>query len=85
MNVMSPNEWKKGGEGTTFRFGFHPSPFGVAIIIASDQEHTGLAFADEGDERPALKEMKRRWPLAPYVHDQNGTTSLTQRIFDSSQ
>lgn len=83
--AMSPGEWKKGGEGTTLRYGFHPSPFGVAVVIASERGLSGLAFADEGDEQPAFEDMKRRWPLATYVQDQEGTTALAQRIFDSSQ
>jgi len=83
--AMSPGEWKKGGEGTTLRYGFHPSPFGVAVVIASERGLSGLAFADEGDEQPAFEDMKRRWPLATYVHDQEGTTALAQRVFDSSQ
>ena len=28
--AMSPGEWKSGGEGLTLRYGFHPSPFGIA-------------------------------------------------------
>ena len=83
--AMSPGEWKKGGEGTTLRYGFHPSPFGVAIVIASERGLSGLAFADEGEEQSAFADMRRRWPLAIYVHDQAGTTALAQRIFDSSQ
>src|SRR3569623_1806402 len=31
--AMSPGEWKKGGAGLTLRYGFHPSPFGTAVII----------------------------------------------------
>lgn len=83
--AMSPGEWKKGGDGTTLRYGFHPSPFGVAIVIASERGLSGLAFADEGEEQSAFADMKRRWPLATYVHDQAGTSALAQRIFDSSQ
>src|SRR5205085_974372 len=38
--AMSPGEWKTGGAGMTLRYGFHPSPFGTAIVIASGR---GLA------------------------------------------
>ena len=83
--AMSPGEWKKGGAGMTLHYGFHPSPFGAAIVIASDRGLAGLAFADEGEERIALKDMQRRWPLATYVEDHAGTAVLARRIFDSSQ
>lgn len=83
--AMSPGEWKKGGEGMTLRYGFHPSPFGMAVIIASERGLAGLAFADEGEEMPALADMQKRWPLATYIESFAETAPLAKRIFDSSQ
>jgi AraC family transcriptional regulator of adaptative response/methylated-DNA-[protein]-cysteine methyltransferase len=80
--AMSPGEWKNGGAGTTLRFGFHASPFGSAIVIASERGLAGLAFADPSEEQAALADMKRRWPRATYVEDHAGTAALAQRIFD---
>jgi len=80
--AMSPGEWKNGGAGTTLRFGFHASPFGTAIVIASERGLAGLAFADPSEEQAALADMKRRWPRATYVEDHAGTAALAQRIFD---
>jgi AraC family transcriptional regulator of adaptative response/methylated-DNA-[protein]-cysteine methyltransferase len=80
--AMSPGEWKNGGAGMTLRYGFHPSPFGTAIVIASGRGLAGLAFADPGEESPALADMQRRWPRATYVEDRDGTAGLAQRIFD---
>jgi AraC family transcriptional regulator of adaptative response/methylated-DNA-[protein]-cysteine methyltransferase len=81
--AMSPGEWKNGGAGMTLRFGFHPSPFGTAIVIASGRGLAGLAFADPGEEQPALADMQRRWPRATYIEDTAGTAGLAQRIFDT--
>jgi AraC family transcriptional regulator of adaptative response/methylated-DNA-[protein]-cysteine methyltransferase len=81
--AMSPGEWKNGGTGMTLRYGFHPSPFGTAIVIASGRGLAGLAFADPGEEQVALADMKRRWPNATYVDDRDGTACLAQRIFDT--
>ena len=81
--AMSPGEWKTGGGGMTLRFGFHPSPFGTAIVIATDRGLAGLAFADPGDEQTAFADMKRRWPNATFVEDTDGTTALAQRVFDT--
>ena len=80
--AMSPGEWKNGGEGMTLRYGFHPSPFGTAVVIASERGLAGLAFADAGEEPAALADMKRRWPRAAYIEDYLGTAPLAQRIFD---
>ena len=35
--AMSPGEWKSGGEGLTIRYGFHPSPFGTALVMATER------------------------------------------------
>jgi len=83
--AMSPGEWKSGGEGLTVFFGFHPSPFGSALVMATERGLAGLAFADPGEERAALADMKARWPRAAYVEDSARTAGLARRIFDSSQ
>ena len=83
--AMSPGEWKHGGAGLTMRFGFHPSPFGQALVMATERGLAGLAFADEGKEPKVLADMKRRWPKAGYVADQTRTAPIAQRIFDPSQ
>jgi AraC family transcriptional regulator of adaptative response/methylated-DNA-[protein]-cysteine methyltransferase len=80
--AMSPGEWKTGGAGMTLTYGFHPSPFGTAIVIASGRGLAGLAFADPGEEQTAFADMRRRWPRASFVEDQAGTAALAQRIFD---
>jgi AraC family transcriptional regulator, regulatory protein of adaptative response / methylated-DNA-[protein]-cysteine methyltransferase len=81
--AMSPGEWKNGGAGMTLRYGFHPSPFGTAIVIASGRGLAGLAFADPGEEQASFADMKRRWANAVYVEDRDGTADLAQRIFDT--
>lgn len=81
--AMSPGEWKTGGAGMTLQYGFHPSPFGTAIVIASGRGLAGLAFADPGQEQTALADMLRRWPNATCVEDHTGTAALAQRIFDT--
>jgi AraC family transcriptional regulator, regulatory protein of adaptative response / methylated-DNA-[protein]-cysteine methyltransferase len=81
--AMSPGEWKNGGAGMTLTYGFHPSPFGTAIVIASGRGLAGLAFADPGEEMAALADMLRRWPRAIHVEDHGGTAQLAQRVFDT--
>src|SRR6201997_3585746 len=60
--AMSPGEWKNGGAGMTLRSGFHPSPFGTAVLIATDRGLAGLGFADRGEEQATLADLKGRWP-----------------------
>ncbi len=83
--AMSPGEWKTGGEGLTVFFGFHPSPFGSALVMATERGLAGLAFADPGEEPAALADMKARWPRAGYVEDSARTAVVAKRIFDPTQ
>ena len=46
--AMSPGEYKSGGAGLTISYGFHASPFGLALIMANERGLCGLAFADDG-------------------------------------
>ena len=80
--AMSPGEWKSGGEGLTLRYGFHPCPFGIAVVMATPRGLAGLALADQGEERTALADMQSRWPKATYVEDPAHTAPLAQRVFD---
>src|SRR5476651_197431 len=81
--AMSPGEWKTGGEGLTVYYGFHPSPFGFALVMATERGLCGLAFADRGGEKAALDDMRGRWPNARYTEDSARTVVHAQRIFDA--
>jgi AraC family transcriptional regulator of adaptative response/methylated-DNA-[protein]-cysteine methyltransferase len=80
--AMSPGEWKSGGAGLTMSYGFHPSPFGTALVMATARGLAGLAFADSGEEQAALADMQSRWPRANIIADTAGTALLAARIFD---
>src|SRR6202790_5527135 len=69
--AMSPGEWKTGGEGLTVFFGFHPSPFGSALVMATERGLAGLAFADPGEEPAALAAGHLRREQRPHrIHRQ---------------
>ncbi len=82
--AMSPGEYRARGAGVTIRWGFHASPFGKALVMATERGLAGLAFADPGEEAAALADMTGRWPAAAFLEDMAGTEPLARRIFDSS-
>jgi AraC family transcriptional regulator, regulatory protein of adaptative response / methylated-DNA-[protein]-cysteine methyltransferase len=45
--AMSPGEWKGRGAGLDIAWGFHDSPFGTALVMATPRGLCGLAFADD--------------------------------------
>ena len=81
-DAMTPGDYKARGAGLVIRWAFHPSPFGLALVMITDRGLAGLAFADGGDERAALADMTRRWPEADYVEDADATAPYARRIFD---
>ncbi|MGF6176066.1 methylated-DNA--[protein]-cysteine S-methyltransferase [Ensifer sp. 4252] len=80
--AMSPGEWKARGAGLTIRYGYHPSPFGTALVMITDRGLAGLAFADGGGEHESFEDMAHRWPNAAYVEDSAATARYAARIFD---
>lgn len=80
--AMSPGEWKAKGAGLTLAYGFHPSPFGEAIVVTAPRGLAGLGFVDGCDRDAALADMVRRWPNAAFAADQAATADAALRAFD---
>lgn len=80
--AMSPGEWKARGTGLTIRYGYHPSPFGTALVMITDRGLAGLAFNDGGGEQASFEDMAQRWPNASYIEDSAATAYYAARIFD---
>lgn len=83
--AMSPGDYKTRGAGLTIRYGYHISPFGIALIMVTDRGLAGLSFNDPGEERAAFADMSGRWPNAAYVEDMAATAPYAARIFDPSR
>ena len=79
--AITPGAYKARGAGLTILYGFHPSPFGKALIMITEHGLAGLAFADGGNEQAAFEDMYRRWPNATYQPDDKATGSYAARIF----
>ena len=80
---MPPGVYRAKGEGLEIRYGFHPTPFGQALIMVTDYGLAGQAFCDEGGEKFALEDMQKRWPNAHYVEaEPNEISHWASRIFD---
>eukprot|EP01031_Cornospumella_fuschlensis_P011362 gene11362-13884_t len=49
---MSPGDYAKGGAGLTIRWGLAPSPFGEAVVMATDRGICGMGFAADMGREP---------------------------------
>lgn len=83
--AMTPGDYKTRGDGLTIRYGYHISPFGVALIMVTDRGLAGLSFNDAGGEREAFADMSGRWPNANYIEDMAATAPYAARIFEPSR
>ena len=83
--AMSPGDYKSRGQGLSIRYGYHPSPFGTALLMVTERGLAGLAFCDAGGERAALEDMEARWRNAAFVEDAGATAPYAARIFDPAR
>jgi AraC family transcriptional regulator, regulatory protein of adaptative response / methylated-DNA-[protein]-cysteine methyltransferase len=82
--AMTPGDFKRRGEGLDLTYGFHASPFGDALLIATERGVAGLAFVDEdkGQSRQdVLAEMMSRWPKGRFAEESDKTAPHAKQIF----
>jgi AraC-like DNA-binding protein len=65
--ALTPGDYRR--DDLELAYGFHPSPFGEAIVVAAPRGLAGLGFVDDEDRAAALADMRRRWPRARFVED----------------
>lgn len=83
--AMTPGDYKRRGEGLDMVYGFHPSPFGEALLVATERGLAGLAFVDEDKAQTredTLTELMQRWPKARFVEAAEKTRPFARQIFN---
>jgi len=83
LHAATPGEIKTRGAGLTVRYGFPPTPFGEALIAATERGICTLAFV-QGSRDETLAEVRPPWENADFVADQDGTAELAGRLFSRS-
>jgi AraC family transcriptional regulator of adaptative response/methylated-DNA-[protein]-cysteine methyltransferase len=80
------DEARRRGAGLDIAYGYHPSPFGEALLTMTEGGICGIAFADEdvGGRRAALDDMRGRWPQAVFREAPEVTEKAARRIFEIS-
>ena len=67
--AMSPGEYARRGEGLAIYWGWLDSPFGPALVMATESGICGLGFSAESDAPNVMDDLTKRWPKAKYVED----------------
>jgi AraC family transcriptional regulator, regulatory protein of adaptative response / methylated-DNA-[protein]-cysteine methyltransferase len=79
--AVTPGEYQRRGEGLTVRYGFHPTPFGECVIAMTPRGICHLAFVHPVSRHEALDRVKRDWPEAKLVPDQDATRAAAAQAF----
>jgi AraC family transcriptional regulator, regulatory protein of adaptative response / methylated-DNA-[protein]-cysteine methyltransferase len=79
--AMTPGDHARGGAGLEIGWGWFDSPFGPALVMATDRGICGLGFADAPGDAAALEDMTRRWPKARFLQDAARLQPMVGAIF----
>ncbi len=66
VEAMTPGDYKNRGRGLAIEFGTCESPFGECVLALAPRGLCGLLFLDAKGLKPALAELKKRWPAAVF-------------------
>lgn len=79
--AMSPGTYASGGKGLTIRWGWFDSPFGPALVMATEKGICGIGFAAETGPEAAMDDLRSRWPNADYTEDAASLTPMAEAAF----
>ncbi len=82
--AMSPGTYASGGAGLTIRWGWFDSPFGPALVMATDKGICGIGFASETGPEPTMADLRARWPHAEYIEDPQALRPMAGAAFGQS-
>lgn len=85
MESCTPAEFRSGGVGLKFEYGFSESVFGDCFVVGNDRGIAAISFAD-GNRNQVLDEFVEIWPKAELVENELYAREQVQklnRLFDS--
>lgn len=84
--AMPPGVFRAGGAGIDMFWGVAPSPFGLAVVTATDYGISGLGFADaQTSVDAAFADLANRWPRARFQRDDKRIAPLVAGIFEPAR
>lgn len=82
--AVTPGEYKSRGQGLHIRYGFHPTPFGEALLAVTERGICALSFVEPGARPQVLEGLKEAWSNAALAEDEEATAPVVERIFSGS-
>lgn len=81
VDAVTPGEFKRRGADLEIRWGVHPTPFGSALLGATDRGLCALEFLDRRSRLQARDELGSRWPGARLLERPEETRAYLPRLF----
>jgi len=85
LEAVTPGEYKQLGQGIVIRWGWHESPFGTCLAMATDRGLCGLAFLDDRGEDIGFADVAARFPEAELVEDPSFTAPFVAAVFQTPE
>ena len=67
--AMTPGDYARGGEGLAIGWAFGETPFGEALVMATDRGICGMGFSADIGRDAAMADLRARWPRASFRPD----------------
>ena len=79
--AMTPGQWKARGAGLDLSYGWHDSPFGPCLIVATEQGVCGLGFERGSGKGETFDDLMTHWPKAEPREDASLTAPFAASAF----
>ena len=83
LEAMTPGEFKRGGAALRIDYGQHDTPFGTALLAATERGVCSFTFVDHHDDAGALAFLVAQWPNAQFRRDLTRTGEIVRTMFES--
>lgn len=84
LEGVTPQEYKQHGAGIRIEYGYHETPFGLALMGITERGICWLSFLSaDSDPKIELESMKQHWHNSVFHQDQDLTSSFIERIFQA--
>jgi AraC family transcriptional regulator of adaptative response/methylated-DNA-[protein]-cysteine methyltransferase len=79
--AMSPGDYARAGEGLNIGWAYGETPFGEALVMATDRGICGMGFVGETSRAAAMADLTARWPRATFHPDPDRIAPLIAGLF----
>lgn len=85
FEAVTPGEYKNWGESLDIEYGFHPTPFGEALLAVTKRGICKLEFTQNNNTANAIKSLKQDWPKANFIESTETTGEYIEGIFNTEK